>query len=295
MKMIKNFIYLDEDKMFSISAQISGGRIESMMVEDNESYTEVDKQVKHETTRVKKNISTNDEVMENILRTEISGQKHKILHDFSYSIFEQEIANIIIDVNENNIKKINNANFVRIKSRPIFIDISKIIHSAEHFNTLYKAILSFYNMGSSQPNANKKTKSQEHFNNKMLKDLSMVLEYGYQNQFKIVMEVGDFVFEADCNRSYFRDDEYSLIRKYSRFPEIEFVLVGMVTQNHGKSNTQLVDESYVPVGMKENIMQTTKALSDLESQFSDKSDNEIIIEPIALYIEIPIPDDQPSE
>lgn len=297
MKTIKNFIYLDEYKMLSISAQMSGGITEFLSIQDSESEIQMDKQETHEGATDRKKVSTNTEIMGNILRSELGGEKHKILHDYSYSIFEEEISKSIVDVNSNNIgasiKEIKNSGFVRVKSKVAFTDIRKIIYTAENFNQLVKAIENFSNLSANQSNTNRNSRSRQTrdqtLDNKSMKELAAVLEFGYQDQFKVVMDLDSSIFEADCNREYLRDDEYSLIRKYSRFPEMEFVLVGIVTQIGNSPNQYDEIEYNQSASLKENVMSVTKALSDLESKFLEKLDNEIIIDPIAIFTEISIP------
>ena len=78
------------------------------------------------------------------------------------------------------------------------------------------------------------------------------------------------------------------MRKYSRFAEKKFVLFGVVAQ----SSSDLVyheeddEDNYEFRHIKEAIMSLVEKLSIVESTFSGKLENEIIIDPIALYREI---------
>ena len=78
-----------------------------------------------------------------------------------------------------------------------------------------------------------------------------------------------------------------LVRKYSRFAEKEFVIVGIVAQSSGKpTNQQVYNENYEFQHLKEAISGIVEALSVVESEFSGKIENEIIIDPIVIYREI---------
>lgn len=121
-----------------------------------------------------------------------------------------------------------------------------------------------------------------------LKHLAFVFDYGFQDQFIVQMPIGEYTFSADCKRDDFREDEHSLVRKYSRFSEKEFVLLGTVAQSSGDpvdyEEVNYEDAKRQPP--KEAIMDLVGALSVVESQFSGKLENEIIIDPIAVYREI---------
>ncbi len=121
-----------------------------------------------------------------------------------------------------------------------------------------------------------------------LKDLNFVLNYGFQEQFIVQMSIGPYTFSADCKRDDLRENEDSLIRKHSRFSEKEFVLVGTVTQSSREpvDSEDDIDVSQEPRHMKEAIMNMVEVLFAIESTFSGKLANEIIVDPIALYREV---------
>lgn len=121
-----------------------------------------------------------------------------------------------------------------------------------------------------------------------LEKLTFVLDYGFQDQFVVQMPIGPYTFSAECKREDFRESEHLLIRKYSRFTEKEFVLVGTITQ----SSRDLVDREddiktlHEPQHMKKAIMNIVEALFAMESTLSGKLANEIIVDPIAIYREV---------
>lgn len=121
-----------------------------------------------------------------------------------------------------------------------------------------------------------------------LENLTFVLDYGLQDQFEVQMPIEPYIFSSNFNREYLREDEHLLVRKYSRFAEKEFVLFGAVAQ----SSSDLVyheeddEDDYEFRNIKEAIMSLVEKLSIVESTFSGKLENEIIIDPIALYREI---------
>ncbi len=126
----------------------------------------------------------------------------------------------------------------------------------------------------------------------MLKNLGYLLDYGFQDQFEVQMQVGEYKFSAILKREYLRESEEMLVKKYSRFSQVPFVLFGTVAQYPTESSsdldseaTDLQDPSSIP-HLKEAIMNLVGNLSDLESSFFGKLENEIVFDPIALYREI---------
>lgn len=301
MNTIKNFIYLDEYKLYSISAQIFKGITESLM---NYSETSVEEQEEQEGE------IDSGRVMSSILKFESSTQEKKYLHDYSYSLFEKHLEDsgrlLIIDpVNfkEDDILQIQRSGFVKVRSRIFFNDIKKVKSVVEKFNDLGEA-LAYMNYAEelkdanvSKTNRNKKSTTNKNFiknlakeqglylDDNFLEKLALILDFGFQDQFKLLMNIGPYSFGAECNRRCFREEESSLIRKYSRFPSIEFILVGIITQWVGEPK-KYGQENFESDNIKEQVIFLTQALSDVESEFSGKLKNEIIIDPIAIYSEL---------
>ena len=78
-----------------------------------------------------------------------------------------------------------------------------------------------------------------------------------------------------------------LIRKFSRIPEKEFVLVGTVSQslNHiiNSIDNDGMSEIQKHSDMKTAIMSMLQRSSELEDKFTGRGANEIIIDPIVVY------------
>lgn len=299
MKTIKNFIYLDEYKMYSISAQIFEGITEYLMNYKGGSIEEEDQQ---------EGEIDSGRLMSDILKFESSTQEKKYLHDYAYILFEKHLAdsNRLLSIHKGNLEtskeKIRGASFVKITSKVVFEDIKKVKSVIEKFNELGEALVymdHFEKMENSDLKLNRSKKSGVsknfirnlakeqglYLDSDFLEKLALILDFGLQDQFKLLMNIDQYSFEADCNRKYFRDEEFSLIRKYSRFPQIEFVLVGIITQRVGEPEKHY-SQSSGSDSIKENIKFMTHALSDIESEFSGKLENDIIIDPIAIYSEL---------
>jgi hypothetical protein len=115
-----------------------------------------------------------------------------------------------------------------------------------------------------------------------------VLNYGFQDQLEIQMELDESIFSANLNRSFLREPEELIVRKYSRKTEVEFTLFGIITQHQRDEFEEQDDleknEDYENI--KEALMNLVSSLSDVENTFTGRLSNEIIIDPIALYTEL---------
>ena len=315
MKAIKNFIYLDEYKMYSISSQIFEGITEYL----------IDYQEDGKEEREPRPVPTGSgRIMANILKSESGTQEKKYLHDYLYTLFEEHLrqSEKILSLSEENIdeniKEIDNAGFVEVKGKAIFNDMNMIRSTIEKFNQLGKAVTHITNFakieevhqqlekaGESIKDKNQKARFRQrqkritnveklakdrglNLSDGFLKDLAFVLDYGFQEQFIVQMLIGPYTFSADCKRDDLRENEHSLIRKYSRFAEKKFVLVGTVAQSaRDPVNPQEdADDNYESQHFKEAIMALIEQLWAVESTFSGKLMNEIIVDPIAIYREI---------
>ena len=317
MQKIKSFIYLDEYKMYSISSQIFEGITESII--NYQGSTKEDLEMQKGPIPV-----VSGRIMADILKSESGTQEKKYLHDYSYTLFEKELneSGKILSLSAENIdeklKQIGNVSFVKVKGKVIFNDMNILKSTIENFNEIGAALAyitnfekmeevrnQFEKVAESTKDRNQKAKLKQQLKNttnieklakdlglnyddEFLKNLVFLLKYGFQDQFMVQMPIGQYTFSADCKRNDFREDEQLLVRKYSRFAEKEFVLVGNVAQslNNPDDHKEIGDEDSEPQHLRKAIMALVEALSAVESEFTGKLENEIIIDPIAIYQEI---------
>ena len=121
----------------------------------------------------------------------------------------------------------------------------------------------------------------------LLKSLAHILKFGSQDRFEVQLPVGEFIFSADLKREYIRENEHLLVRKFSRFPDCEFVPFGAVAQapKLDERHNEQASEVLIPENLKEAIMNMIHSLSDIEANFIGRLTNEVVIDPIALYRE----------
>ncbi len=306
---IKSFIYLDEYKMYSISSQIFEGITESVI--DFQEDTRQEKATEEVTTN-------SGRIIADILKSESGTQEKRFLHDYAYTLFEkylresEKIISISAGDIDEKISQIDNAGFVEVRGKAIFSDMNILKSTIENFNDLGKAAVYFQHYSQqqvrnqldniSEPNRGRNHRQKQsntpnieklakeagaHLDKELIKKLTLILDYGFQDQFLVRMSVGSYKFSADCGREDLRENEQLLVRKYGRISEKEFVLVGTVAQSSSKPIELGRDyKNYEFQSPKEAVMNVVEHLSALETQLIGRSANEIIIAPIAIYREI---------
>lgn len=309
--MIKNFIYLDEEKMYSLSSQLFEGVTEYVL---NESTSE-----KGESEEQKGPVGSG-RVLGDILKNSERNTEKKFLNDYSYTIFEKKLIDdervrIISSHDREDSQVGTDKSFIKITSKATFNDINTINNTLKNFNQIGKALAHITNFQEisevreqlekakqNTKDRNQKSKLQTQMKsmtniNKLatdsglqqdqsfLDDLSLVLTYGFQDQLEVQMEFVESIFSANLNRSYLREPEELVIRKYSRKTEVEFTLFGIITQ-HQREKLSELGESEEYGSIKEALMNLVSHLSNIEATFTGRLSNEIIIDPIALYTEI---------
>lgn len=319
MKKIKSFIYLDSNKMYSISSQLFEGLTEYIV--NSEKKTEV------ESTEQKGNIGSG-KLMADIMESNISKAEKKFLHDYSYILFEDALIkeNKVLVIDEDNleqqISEIDEYSFIKVTSRVIFNDTKMIEKTMSEFNEFGQALTyigerdnvnkmnelneSIKNIKDRNQKSNAKQLLNKNVNLKALakekglyldeeylKYLTYTLNYGYHGQFEVQVpfNIQDIQFSAILKRDMLLENEVNIIKKYSRRTEKSFTVFGVLTQSksktekeeYGSQNENDNDES---IGMKKAVLNIINQISNVEELFTGKLDNEYILDPIAVYREI---------
>lgn len=305
---IKNFIYLDEEKMYSLSSQLFEGVTEYVL---NESFSGKDE------SESQKGPVGSGRILGDILKSSERKTEKKFLNDHSFNIFESKLIEddkvIVIPPTQSHPDIPNDKSFIKISSRATFNDINSINSTLKNFNTIGKALAHVSNFEkisaiqeelnrSSAGNRNEKSKIKAQLKNltdagqlaaqsglqhdqKFLDNLALLLTYGFQDQLEVQMTSSSTIFSANLNRTFLRESEDLVIRKYSRRTEVQFTLFGIITQ-YGRTPQELGEEANEDGGIKRALMNLVTQLSHVESTFTGRLSNEIIIDPIALYTEI---------
>ena len=312
--MIKSFIYLDEQKMYSLSSQIFEGITEFIL---NESGSE------GQDNEEQKGPVGSGRTLANVIKSSSKSTEKKFLHDYSLSIFERHLmeeGKILDlsgpDVNFDSLKtSINDYSFVKVKARAVFNDAHKIIELFTEFNQLGHAIA---HMGAHQEivetqakidelkaaggNKNKIAAIEQEFKRlsnlsslakanglyqdpKFLNDVALLIKYGFSDQFEIQQGFDDVVFTSCLKRQFLREEVDLLVKKYSRKTDRDIVVFGVISQAFTANKPEINEDAEYP-NMKAGLMMLVEHLAQIEQSISGKQPNEIVIDPIAAYFEV---------
>ena len=284
-KVIKNFIYLDEYKMYSLSSQIFEGITEYLV---NTSHSEEGEE------NTQKGELGSGRILADIIKKTNTTQEKKYLHDYSYTIFEQHLLKNerVVDINnidtENFLDSIASKSFIKITGKVIFNDIGHMSKVMKDFNRLGESLLFLQienDKSITTKNVKKLAKEQGlNVDKKFLDSLSYLLDFGFGNQLEVQLEYNDYLFSTNLKREYLRENENLLIKKYARKTEKEFTILGIITQYQNietEENTQNTQEH-----LKVALMEVVSKFTNLELTFTGKLKNEIMIDPIAIYTEL---------
>lgn len=311
--MIKNFLYLDEDKMYSLSSQIFEGVTEYILDE---------KSTESEENQSQKGPVGSGRILGDILRQVGKTTEKKFLNDFSYTLFEKKLLEDqkVIEISESILveavrAKAEKISFIKVNAKVVFNDIRTINNTLKNFNSIGKAIAHITNQKeidavreqlekakSTTKDRNQVSKLENQFKgmtniNKLAKekglqqdqsfldDLAFVLNYGFQDQLEIQMKLADSIISANLKRECLRESEDLIIKKYSRQTESNFVLFGILTQYKRDQLDDIEDRENFS-SIKEALIHLVAHLSNVEAKFTGRLSHEVIVDPIALYTEL---------
>lgn len=309
--MIKNIIYLDEDKMYSLSSQLFEGVTEYVLNEKNLEKSESEEQ---------KGPISSGRIVGDILKNSERNTEKKFLNDYSYTLFEKKLIEehkvTTISYESSGLEEsVKEKSFIKVTAKATFNDIDSIISTLNDFNRMGKALTYVTNyenieLVKTELSRVQKGKDERHkiselnaelrrisdidklsseqglnFDKQLLDDLSFLLEYGLGGQLEVQMNLSNHIASANLNRKFLREPEDLVIRKYSRQTEVQFTLFGIVTQYEKEQNSP-PKAAHDYETLKEAIMNMVSHITNLESAFTGRLSNEIIIDPIAMYTEL---------
>lgn len=307
--MIRHFIYLDEEKMFSLSSQLFAGVTRSYVERRDESkQAEESQEGPKDSGRLLARIATQTAGRDS--------QRH--LHDYGYTLFEDELnaRGAVLHVTEDaTLEQLGAAHFVRLSGRPFVSDnrhTCKLIseyrdfqESTSYVTTNPTRVKLGEQLKVADKHEAKTLKAQlqaietpqataKHIypdtDHTYLKMLAKSLERGFGDfiEMRIEKRAGgqELSFYSLLKRAVFKEDIDLLIKLYSRQTKVPLTIFGIVTQT---TKTAEQEEGRDPETVKEALRDIARAISGIEESYFGLLDNEVCIEPIAVYREIPIP------
>ncbi|EKD9068581.1 hypothetical protein OS318_003021 [Vibrio vulnificus] len=303
--MIKNFIYLDEAKLYSFSSQLFEGVTEYVLNEQ---------QLNEESEKTSKESMTSSKVIADVIRETSKFTEKKFLHDHSYNLFEKELKNqkLLLDLNDskytyNDILN-SGKSFVRIEAKGTFLDLKGLQEFFKHFNDISEALAILPLTEHLQTLERKKisdpkapsTKTLQSKLDQLIRErkaeltgipksslsgFNTVLEHFGDDIIRLKQEYGDTAITSCLNSDFLRDSLTAIYRKYSRSTSKEFVVLGIISQCEPSPSPKL-DECGKGANVFSHFENMGQHLYNLETTFNGIKLNEVIIDPIAIYTEL---------
>ncbi|NNB86708.1 DUF6414 family protein [Corallococcus exiguus] len=313
--LVRSFLYLDDYKLFSFSSQLFGGLTEYVVNFSSESQ-------EHRESRDA--MSGKARLVAEIASEKSGVSEKKYLHDHAYNLFEQSLesrAAILNAGKDSRLSDFRSSKFVRVSGPAIFDDAQMLRDMVVKFNDFVDALAYVSNLGKKQAMQDAVDKAGEgvkdrnelarlarqlrqfspqslskeaglRMDEEYMRRLAYLMEYGYGNQLQmqipIEAEGGDLVFSTILKRDSLREEQGVLVKKYARLMEQRVTIVGVPTQSGGPVASLRLKDNAEPA-VKVGLARAVSNLSEIELGFSGRMDNEVVIDPIAVYAEIEVP------
>lgn len=306
---IRHFIYLDTEKLYSISAQLFNGFTEEVISEKgNQESTDENQSIGF----------AKGKTLGHLYIEATKSIEKKFLHDQAFVTVEKHLETLekvlVLDNTSINIDKSKFLRypFVKIKVRVKFIDYGNLQALFAEFNDIgrsltylshqkeFEALSEVKEQINKITDRNKKsianakltehptlqelaTKQGMNINEETLKHLKKVANFALKGELVFSQKLGSVKYNSYVNRSYLREPVELLLKKYQFTTHKELVVFGVVSQFEDELfETQ---EKADFTSFSDAISNLAEIKIGLDKTVSGISTNEVIIDPIAAYFE----------
>lgn len=253
MKKIREFIYLDIEKVKSILSQIEEG----LLIEESKSS--------EKSLEIDGNVGTNV-LLDLILKGEVGAEvlfsnkkdETKVLHDYIYNLLESELIknNTVVKVHDNNKRdsklpsEINENSYVLLKGKIKIEDYNFMRNTIENFNDLTVAF-QIATSGKTKGHYDEKwddfkevlLNKNELFNDAYVESLSKIIKQFYNNRLMIkCMPFEKNVllnFVGLLKNEHLKEDIEDILFKYGSSPSMDWYIFGKISAISSKDSTYL--------------------------------------------------------
>jgi hypothetical protein len=312
---MRSFIYLDKYKLYSFSSQLFGGLVNEIV--------KVSARGKGAESRADNNASPTQVVAE-IASEATATAERRFMHDHAYELFEKELSargQLVIPDAATTIDKFYQPCFLKASGPATFMDAPSLRSLIGSLNDLIDSFATMSSLQTIEENCgpirekirNTKDRNQiaklEHTlktassitsiaeamgrqDPRVLASVSRLLDFGYGEQFRldIPVETCRLVFSASLDEASLREARSVLMQKYSKRTDRTVVVVGVPTQAGGQTGTS---DTFKYEGMREAMDNLDQIATGLYAQFTGRMQNEVVLDPIAVYLEWDVPSDNP--
>lgn len=286
---IRDFIYLDSGRMYSLYSQAFEGIAEKVTNTYFNRLTTgnaTKKGIAQDTAK-----SETEETLEEI--------ESKVMYDNLYNKLEDKLSKAISVIDRSSkpsIESIRESFLFKVIGNACIFDYIRLVKFTDEYNKLGEVISTsiFSSMSeTSKGKTNVKQIAKDKglsLDKTLLSNLKYVAEFFNKDSFEILvdpfMEESNIVFSGNVKRAFLRIDEDRLRHLYGNEPCMQWIMVGQLTNvpnseddtGDGRSETERsLSDSY------ENMM---RSANEVEKLFStNKRYTKIRLAPIAIYVE----------
>lgn len=292
---IRDFIYLDSGRMYSLYSQVFEGiaeKVTNTYFDRLVTGNSIKKTIGHDEAR-----SEAEETLEEI--------ESKVMYDNLYNKLEERLADSI-EVIDSDCKKIDFNNIsksflFKIVGNAHIFDYSRLKEFTDKFNKLGEIIATSIYSNLSESNRSK-TSVKQIIKDKglsqdktLLSNLKYIAEFFSNNSFEILIDPyindSDIVFMGILDRDYLRIDEDRLRHLYGNEPSMQWIMVGQLTNvpeedTQGQTPNDESETSNSDDSVSDSFENMMRAANEVEKVYSvSKRYKKIRLAPIAIYVE----------
>lgn len=276
MTAIRNFIYLDNDKLNSLYSQVFHGVAEAIV----ESYF-------GETQKSNEQKSIGKTVDEKV--GEISGiTSNKILHDYMYNKFEDKISEKIVDCNTQKVD-IHPNSFVKVSGKARIEDYDRLKFYLDSFNDLGMALayMQKEELGANKSNLREIARQNGlQQDQKMLNGLKTFIDMFELSGYEVIINSQDVFYRGILNKEYLRISADDIRMLYGNTPCMEWTMMGQITQVFPQTKKDNTVMNIAGTDLKQVLVNVFNSLNEVESCFFSYSGECVYhVLPVAIYID----------
>jgi hypothetical protein len=312
---LRQFLYLDDDKMYSLYSQMSSGLTESIVSHIEEGKSDAEEQ---------KGPVGSGRFLADMAFSRKGQTERRFLHDYAYTQFEDALreARKIVELDSGSpssaLETIAPGSIISVSGSAIFNDIRAISQVLANFNSMGESI-AYITTNKERESVRQEAKAaiereQDRNRKAKLKELSRantsvqriaqssglqqdpdflkhlvsMLDYGYAGHFELqILPWSDDreFFTALLKRDCFRENEAVLVKKLARQAQGSFRLLGIVCQR-GETPEKPDQAGDDAQSLRAVLQRMIFLLCGIEATFTGRLPREIVVDPIAVYREI---------
>ena len=282
--MIRNFIYLDSQKLRSISSQLFEGVTEQIVQQTGSVDT---------TDTTQKGPINSGRLVADIFARQSSNSELRFLEDHAFTLLEGKLieSGVVDQYEAGGQVSAPTKNFVKITGSLSINDTAVTAETLKNFNEIGMSQWRSTNENAQTEKSLGDTEARKKardaglgVNQKWAEAVSHILSFGYGGVLEFNIQAETSLFSAPIKREFLRESETMLLHKYSRVTQSNFSILGVVTQRYEADavKTEIPGVSDA-AGLKTAMRTLALHLRTLEQAYSGPSKGEIILDPIAVY------------